>query len=118
MHSAYVVVTLIAMAANAFSGIAGPFNRKRIIPAMRRAGVPESWVIFPISTLKIAGALGLLLGLVGVPLVGLAAVIGLVLFWVCAVYTHLLAHDYSPQLGLASGFLALAVGALSLGLVV
>ena len=43
------------------------------------------------------------------PLVGTAAAIGLVLFFVCAVYTHLRAGDYSPQLGLAVGFLGLAV---------
>jgi DoxX-like family len=46
-----------------------------------------------------------------------AAAIGLVLFFVCAVYTHLRAGDYyTPQLGLAVGFLGLAVAALALGL--
>lgn len=43
------------------------------------------------------------------PLVGTAAAIGLVLFFVCAIYTHVRAHDYSPQFALAIGFLALAV---------
>jgi DoxX-like family len=108
--AAYVVVTLVAIAANAL------VHFKPIILGMVRAGVPESWLTFPIGTLKTAGAVGLLLGLIGVPLVGTAAAIGLVLFFVCAIYTHVRAHDYSPQFALAIGFLALAVATLVLGL--
>jgi hypothetical protein len=51
-----------------------------------------------------------------VPLIGTAAAIGLVLFFVCALYTHVRASDYSSQFGLAIGFLLLAVAALVLGL--
>ena len=116
MLTAYVVVMLLAIAANAFSGIAALVHFGPIIPPMARAGVPESWLTFPIGTLKTAGALGLLLGLVGVPLIGTAAAIGLILFFVCAIYTHVRAGDYSPQFGLANGFLLLAVAALVLGL--
>jgi hypothetical protein len=116
MATAVLVVTLLAVAANAFSGIATFVHFRPIPPRMARTGVPESWLTFPIGTLKTAGAAGLLLGLLGLPLVGTAAAIGLVLFFVCAVYTHLLARDYSPQLGLALGFLGLAVAALALGL--
>ena len=47
---------------------------------------------------------------------GVAAAVGLVLFFVCAVYTHLLARDYSGQFGLATGFLALSAATLALGL--
>jgi hypothetical protein len=116
MFTAYVVVTLLAIAANTFSGVAALVHMKAILPGMVKAGVPESWLTFPIGTLKTAGAVGLLLGLVGVPLIGTAAAIGLVLFFVCALYTHIRASDYTPQFGLANGFLALAVGALMLGL--
>jgi DoxX-like family len=117
MFTAYLVVTLLAIAANTFSGVAALVHFKPIIPGMLKVGVPESWLTFPIGTLKTAGALGLLLGLIGVRLIGMAAAIGLVLFFVCAVYTHLLAGDYSPQFGLAIGFLLLAVAALVLDLV-
>jgi hypothetical protein len=117
MFTTYVVVTLAAIAANTFSGVAALLHFKPIIPGMVKAGVPQSWLTFPIGTLKTAGAIGLLLGLIGMPLVGTAAAIGLVLFFVCAVYTHLLARDYSVQFGLAIGFLTLAVAALVLGLV-
>ena len=116
MDTAYLVVALLAIAANAFSGVAALVHFRPIIPGMARAGVPESWLTFPIGTLKTAGAAGLLLGLAGVPLIGTAAAAGLVLFFVCAVSIHLRAGDYSPQLGLAIGFLLLAVAALALGL--
>jgi DoxX-like family len=116
MVTAYLVVTLLAIAANAFSGVAALAHFQPIIPGMVKAGVPESWLTFLIGTLKTAGAVGLLLGLIGVPLVGTAAAIGLILFFVCAVYTHVRARDYSPQFGLAIGFPSLAVAALILGM--
>jgi hypothetical protein len=116
MDTAYLIVALLAIAANAFSGVAALVHFRPIIPGMARAGVPESWLTFPIGTLKTAGAVGLLLGLAGVPLVGTAAAVGLVLFFVCAVYTHVRAGDYSPQFGLALGFLLLAAATLGLGL--
>jgi hypothetical protein len=113
MFTAYVVVTLVAIAADAFSGVAALVHFKPIIPGMLKAGVPESWLTFPIGALKTAGAIGLLLGLIGVPLIGPAAAIGLVLFFVCAIHTHLLARDYSAQFGLAIGFLLLNTAALA-----
>jgi hypothetical protein len=107
------VLTVLAAAAVGFSGVAALAHVTPILPGMRRAGVPESWLSFPIGTLKTAGAAGLLLGL-AVPLVGVAAAAGLVLFFVCAVYTHLLAGDYSAQFALALGFLALCGTVLGL----
>ena len=116
MPTASVAITLIAVAANGFSGIAALLHFRPILPGMAKAGVPESWLTFPIGTLKTAGALGLAVGLVFRPL-GIAAAIGLVLFFVCAIYTHIRASDYGPQFGLANGFLALNVGALVLTLI-
>jgi hypothetical protein len=118
MFTAYVIVTIVAIAANAFSGIAAILHFKPILPGMARAGVPESWLTFPIGTLKTAGAAGLLLGLIGVPVIGTAAAIGLILFFVCAIYTHVRASDYSSQFALANGYLVLAVAALVLDLAV
>src|SRR3981189_2089463 len=116
MFTAYLIVAVVAIAAHCFSGIAALVHFKPILPGMAKAGVPESWLTFPIGTLKTAGAIGLLLGLIGVPLVGTAAAIGLVLFFVCAVYTHVRAGDYSAQFGLAIGFLLLNVATLVLDL--
>lgn len=115
MTTAYVAVTLIAIAANGFSGIAALLHLKAILPGMAKVGVPESWLTFPIGTAKTAGALGLAAGLALRP-VGVAAAIGLVLFFVCAIYTHTRASDYGPQFGLANGFLGLNVAALVLAL--
>ena len=121
MHTAYVVVALVAVAANAFSGFAAITQLKPIMevlgPALKTAGVPESWLVFPIGTLKAAGAAGLLLGVIGVPLVGTAAAIGLTLFFVCAAYTHIRVSDFSSMFFLGSCFfLPLAVASLVLGL--
>jgi uncharacterized membrane protein YphA (DoxX/SURF4 family) len=115
MATAYLAVTLTAVVANGFSGIAALLHFRPIMPGMVKAGVPVSWLTFPIGTLKTLGALGLAAGLMSRPL-GVSAAIGLVLFFVCAVYTHIRASDYSPQFGLAIGFLALNVAALTLAL--
>jgi hypothetical protein len=116
LFTAYAAVTLVAVVANGFSGIAALLHLKPILPPMERAGVPVSWLSFPIGTLKTAGAVGLLLGLLGVPYLGAAAACGLILFFVCALYTHVRARDFSSQFGLAWGFLTLAVAALVLDL--
>ena len=59
--------------------------------------------------------LGLAAGL-AIRSLGVAAAIGLVLFFVCAIYTHIRASDYSPQFYLANGFLALNVAVLAVAL--
>lgn len=112
----YLAVTLLAVVANAFSGIAALLHFPPIVPSMAQADVPETWLTFPIGTLKTAGAGGLLLGLLGIPVIGAVAAVGLTLFFVCAVYTHVRASDYSATFGLAIGFLALAVAALTVEL--
>jgi hypothetical protein len=117
MTTAFLVVSLVGVALNGFSGVAALVHFKPILPGMAAAGVPESWLTFPIGTLKTAGALGLLAGVVWPP-VGVAAAAGLVLFFVCAVYTHIRAGDYSGQFGLANGFLAVNAAALGLALAV
>ena len=80
---------------------------------MAKVGVPDSWITI-LGVLKAAGALGLLVG-TAVPLIGIAAAGGLVLFFVAAIITHLRAHDYS--FGLAVVFLLLAGAALVLRVV-
>ena len=110
MFTAYVAVTLLAAAANAFSATLDFIRYKQILINMARVGVSESWITI-LGILKAAGALGLLIG-IGVPLIGIAAAVGLVLFFVAAIITHLRARDYS--FGLAVVFLLLAVAALVL----
>src|SRR5215207_9099440 len=101
MFTAYVVVALMAIAANTFAATADFMRYKFVLITAAKAGVPESW-------------LPLLVGLIGVPLIGTAAAVGLILFFVGAIITHLRVRDYS--IGPAAAFLLLAVAALVLGL--
>ena len=111
------LVVLVTVAINAFSGTAALLHWKPILPGMVKAGVPESWLSFPIGTMKTAGALGLLAGLlVGSPALTAAAAIGLVLFFVCALYTHVRVADYTVQFFLAVFFLGMACASLVLTL--
>ncbi|WP_052852932.1 DoxX family protein [Streptomyces avicenniae] len=107
MSTAHLVVTLLAIAANAFSGVGAILRLPAILPGMARVGIPESWLVFPIGTLKLAGAAGLLLGLLGVPHIGHAAALGLVLYFLAALGFHVRARDFSSQFGLAVGFVVL-----------
>lgn len=112
MSAAYVVVTVLAATANIFSATCDFVRYKQVSIAMAKAGVPDSWMTM-LGVLKAAGALGLLAG-IGVPLIGTAAAVGLILFFVATIITHLRARDYS--FGLPVVFLLLAVGALVLRL--
>ena len=110
MFTAYLIVTVLAAAANIFSATLDFIRFKQILINMARVGVSESWITM-LGALKAAGALGLLIG-IRVPLIGTAAAVGLVLFFVGAIIAHLRARDYS--FGLAAVFLLLAVAALVL----
>ena len=112
MFVAYIIVTVTAAAANIFSATLDFIRFKQILVNMAKVGVPESWITM-LGTLKIAGAVGLLVG-IGVPPIGVAAAIGLILFFIAAITTHLRARDYS--FGLAGVFLLLAGAALVLRL--
>ena len=112
MFTAYIIVTVLAAAANTFSATLDFIRYKQILINMAKVGVSESWITI-LGILKAAGALGLLIG-IGVPLIGIAAAVGLVLFFVAAIITHLRARDYS--FGLAVVFLLVAVAALVLRL--
>jgi DoxX-like family len=114
MFTAYIVVTLLAAAANIFSATLDFIRYKQVLINMAKAGVAESWITI-LGILKAAGAIGLLAG-IGVPLIGTAAAIGLVLFFVGAIITHLRARDYSFSLAMV--FLLLAAAALVLRLAV
>ncbi|HET6216250.1 MAG TPA: DoxX family protein [Acidobacteriaceae bacterium] len=112
MFTAYVVFTLLAAAANVYAAALDFSHSKKLLLSMAKVGVPESWLPV-LGALKAAGAIGLLAGLY-VPAIGTAAAIGLALFFVSAIITHLRAQDYS--FGAAAVFLLLAAAALVLGL--
>jgi hypothetical protein len=51
MFAAYVIVTIVTIA-SAFSGIAAILHFKPVLPGMARAGVPASWLTFPIDPMS------------------------------------------------------------------
>ena|ERR1700754_833201 len=113
MSTVYVAVTTFAGAAN-IAAAAVDFRRAGwVLDNMTKYGVPHSW-LFSLGALKAAGAAGLLVGLV-LPGVGVAAAVGLVLYFLGAVITVLRAHWYS-HLQYPSSFLLLSAAALTLGL--
>ncbi|MCX4772457.1 DoxX family protein [Streptomyces sp. NBC_01260] len=65
-----------------------------------------------LATLKLAGAIGLLVGLLGVRWLGLAAGVGLTAFFVGAVLTHVRARVFH-NIAVPGGYLLLAVAAAS-----
>lgn len=110
MTVAYLVLALVTAAVNLWAA-AGDFLRTPTTVAnAATVEVPSSWLLW-LGLLKAAGAVGLLVGIV-VPVIGVAAAVGLVLFFVCAVFAHLRVRWYST-LPFPAAFLALAVGALT-----
>ena len=114
MFTAYVVVAVLAAAANIYIAINDFIRADWVVANMTKVGVPRSW-LFPLGALKAAGAVGLLVG-IGVPLIGVAAAVGLVLFFVGAVITHIRAHADALSYAYPGTLLLLAVGSLVLRL--
>ncbi|TGA95731.1 DoxX family protein [Streptomyces sp. MZ04] len=112
MFVAYVTLTLLAVAANVCIAAVDYTRSPAVLANMDGAGVPRSW-LYPLAHLKLAGALGLLAGF-AVPLIGVAAAVGLVLFFSGAVFFHLRAREYRLQYPLT--YWVLAAGALVTGL--
>lgn len=113
MFTAYVVVTVLTAVANASFATLDFMRLKFVIDNMTRVRVPPSW-LFPLGALKMAGGLGILIG-IGVPLIGIAASAGLALFFVGAIVTHVRAHDYTSS-AFPAAMLLLAAGSLVLRL--
>ncbi|MGW2642834.1 DoxX family protein [Streptomyces sp. NPDC001348] len=91
MFIAYVVVASLLALVLIASGRAKLVRDEKITEGMHKIGVPDSW--FPrLAALEIAGALGLLVGIFYRPL-GTAAGVGVVLYFIGAVITHLRAKD-------------------------
>lgn len=109
MFTAYLVFAALTAAANLWVAVSDFRKAPTTVANAVKVGVPPTWLV-PLGVLKTAGAIGLLLG-VRVPVVGVAAAIGLVLFFVCAVFAHLRVAWYAT-LPFPGTFLVLAVGAL------
>jgi DoxX-like protein len=78
MFTAFIIVTVFTAAANTYAAIVDFRRPQWVLDNMTKWGGSHSW-LFTLGALKAAGALGLLIG-IGVPLIGVAAAVGLVLF--------------------------------------
>lgn len=113
MYLAYLIVTSLAAAANTYAA-ASDFTRPDwMLANMRRLGVRER-SLPALGVLKALGAAGLVAG-IWIPLIGVAAAVGLVLFFTGAIVTAMRARWYA-HLPFPFVWLLLAVGALVLRL--
>jgi hypothetical protein len=113
MFTAYIIVTVLTAAANTFAAIVDFRRPQWVLDNIAKWGGSHSW-LFPVGALKGAGALGLLVG-IGVPLIGIAAAVGLVLFFVGAITVVIRARWYS-HVRWPVTYLLLAVASLALRL--
>ncbi|MFB7876516.1 DoxX family protein [Nocardia sp. NPDC056064] len=115
MHTAYVIVTIAAALWVGFSAVSLLRRAPFVVDPLVAYGVPQSWWT-PLGIAKAAGSIGLLLCL-AVPAIGIAAAIGLILYFTGAVITVLRAHSYKtvafPVLYLAPVAVALGLGLAS-----
>ncbi|WP_138760613.1 DoxX family protein [Modestobacter altitudinis] len=109
MYSLYIATTCTAALVNAYAAFLNFSGAESVKATADRIRIPRSWMV-PLGTLLACGAVGLLAGF-AVPVLGAAAGIGLVLYFVCAVTAHLRVGD--RRIGGAVFFLLLAAAALS-----
>jgi len=83
MFTAFVIVIVAAAATDTFAAIVDFLRPQWVLDNMTKWGGSHSW-LFTLGTLKAVGALGLLVG-IRATLIGVAAAIGLILFFVGAV---------------------------------
>ena len=112
MHTAYIVITLITAVATAGIAVADLVPAGFVLANSAEVGVPRSWIP-PLAAAKLAGAAGLIVGLVALPALGIAAAVGLVLFFVGAVITHLRAHVIY-NIAFPAAYLCLSAATLTL----
>jgi DoxX-like family len=108
----YVIITVVTVLATAAAAIADLARADFVVANAREVGVPQTrltWLAAP----KAAAAVGLLLGLGGVRVLGTAAAAGLVLFFLGAIAAHIRAHVYH-DIALPTVYLALALASLAL----
>lgn len=113
MFVTYVVVTLLTAALNAYAAYLDFARTEWVVANMTRYGIPHSW-LFSLGALKAAGAAGLVIGIT-MPVIGVAASVFLVAYFIGAAATVVRAHWYS-HLRYPTPFLLLAVASLVLRL--
>jgi hypothetical protein len=108
MYVAYLVITILAALASGGAAVLNFAGAESVRVVADRVQVSQRWMI-PFGILLGAGAIGLLSGF-AMPVLGVAAATGLVLYFIGAISAHIRARD--AGVGGAIFFLALAALAL------
>lgn len=109
MYKIYVVITVLAALAVGYAAFLNFVGAESVRVVADRVQVSQKWMI-PLGALLAAAAGGLVIGVVVAPL-GIAAGIGLVLYFIGALSAHIRAHDRG--VGGAVTFLVLALAVLT-----
>jgi hypothetical protein len=112
MHIFYVAITILAALAYTYAASMNFVGAASVKVIADKVQVSQEWMV-PFGTLLASGAVGLLIGF-AVPALGVAASIGLVVYFVCALGAHIRVRD--RQIAGAVSFLVLAGAALIAGL--
>ncbi|AXB42836.1 DoxX family protein [Amycolatopsis albispora] len=112
MTVAFYLIIGLTIVLNAGIAIADYLRADFVLANSAAVEVPPSWLPM-LATAKLAGALGLAAGLLGLRYLGIAAAAGLVLFFVGAVVAHLRVRVLR-SLPVPAAFLGLATASLVL----
>ncbi|ONK14036.1 DoxX family protein [Streptomyces sp. MP131-18] len=110
LEGGLLLATIGCVLANAFEVAAKVMRAQFVIQNATEAGVERKWIPH-LAVLEGAGTAGLVLGLFGMRPIGLAAAVGLVLFFVGAVGAHIRARVFH-NIAFPAVFLCLAIAAL------
>jgi DoxX-like family len=112
VFTTYATIAIVTIVANAWATAADLLPAGFVLRNMAEVGVPRSWLV-PLGLLKGAGAAGLLIGLLGVRPLGIAAGIGLALFFAGALTAHARARAFH-NIAVPGTYFALAIAAAAL----
>lgn len=106
MFILYVAVTVILTLMLAGSSFLDITRETKLVDSLTGLGVPYEWIP-ALGAIKLVGIAGLLVGLF-VPAIGIAAAIGLILYFAGAVAAHLRSGDHQIVPPAMLGLLAVA----------
>jgi len=87
MYITHIVITVLAALLYGYAATLNFIGAESVKVVADRVDVSQKWMI-PFGALLTSGAVGLALGLI-VPALGIAAAIGLVLYFICALSAHI-----------------------------
>lgn len=111
MSTIAAIVTVLLAAILAFAAVRKLTHREDVVASYAKVGVPEER-LNQLAFILLLGAAGLLLGLAWAP-VGIAAAVGVVVYFVLAIVAHV-RHDDAGNLPTPVAIEVMAVAALAL----